>query len=212
MPQSNPIEYAASTDGYVAYRTVGSGPDVLLINDWFSHIGDIWRPDSPFLPVLERMSSYARLTMFDKRGVGMSDPLAVPMLPTMEKWADDVSAVLDAAGVDRAAIVGKGSGGTMAVLFAALHPERVSSLVLVNAWARLSWARSFPLGIKEADQEAMLRAGYMPPDSVNAVAGEVLSDATQEWYQRYVRTAASPSGPRNSIVIAAPSGRRATAP
>ena len=193
MPQSNPIEYAASTDGYVAYRTVGSGPDVLLINDWFSHIGDIWRPDSPFLPVLERMSSYARLTMFDKRGVGMSDPLAVPMLPTMEKWADDVSAVLDAAGVDRAAIVGKGSGGTMAVLFAALHPERVSSLVLINSWARLSWARNFPLGIEEEAQEAMLQAGYMPPDSVNAVAGEVLSDATQEWYQRYVRTAASPS-------------------
>jgi len=115
------------------------------------------------------------------------------MLPTMEKWADDVSAVLDAAGVDRAAIVGKGSGGTMAVLFAALHPERVSSLVLINAWARLSWARNFPLGIEEEAQEAMLQAGYMPPDSVNAVAGEVLSDATQEWYQRYVRTAASPS-------------------
>jgi class 3 adenylate cyclase len=193
MPDSNPVDYAASTDGYVAYRAIGSGPDVLLINDWFSHIGDIWRPDSPFLPVLNRLSSYARLIMFDKRGVGMSDPLAVPMLPTMEKWADDVSAVLDAAGADQVSIVGKGSGGTMAVLFAALHPERVSSLVLVNAWARLSWAPDFPLGIREADQEVMLRTPYMPPASVDAVAGEPLSPAVQDWYQRYVRTAASPS-------------------
>lgn len=193
MPHSNPIEYAASTDGFVAYCTAGSGPDVLLINDWFSHIGDIWRPDSPFLPVLDRLSSYARLIMFDKRGVGMSDPLAVPMLPTLEKWADDVSAVLEAAGTERVAIVGKGSGGAMAVLFAALHPEQVSSLVLINAWARLSWAPDFPLGIRESDQEAMLRTPYMPPSSVDAVAGEPLAPAVQEWYQRYVRTAASPS-------------------
>lgn len=193
MPPSNTVDYAATTDGFVAYRTAGAGPDVLLINDWFSHVGDIWRPDSPFLPVLTRLSSYARLIMFDKRGVGMSDPLAVPMLPTMEKWADDVSAVLDAVGAEQVAIVGKGSGGTMAVLFAALHPERVSSLVLINAWARLSWAPDFPLGIREEDQEAMLETPYMPPASVDAVAGEKLSPAVQEWYQRYVRTAASPS-------------------
>jgi class 3 adenylate cyclase len=81
----------------------------------------------------------------------------------------------------------------MAVLFAALHPERVRSLVLVNAWARLSWAPDFPLGIREADQEVMLRTPYMPPSSVDAVAGEPLSPAVQDWYQRYVRTAASPS-------------------
>ncbi len=193
MPHGSSVEYAATTDGYVAYCTTGSGPDVLLINDWFSHIGDIWRSDSPFLPFLNRLRSYARLIMFDKRGVGMSDPLAVPMLPTLEKWADDVSAVLDAAGSDRVSIVGKGSGGAMAVLVAALHPERVSSLVLINAWARLSWAPDFPLGIREEDQERMLETAYMPPASVDAVAGEALSPAVQDWYQRYVRTAASPS-------------------
>lgn len=193
MGQSNSIEYAATSDGFVAYCTTGSGPDVLLINDWFSHIGDIWRPDSPFLPVLDRLSSYARLIMFDKRGVGMSDPLAVPMLPTLEKWADDVAAVLDATDAQAVSIVGKGSGGAMAVLFAALHPERVSSLVLINAWARLSWAPDFPLGIQERDQELMLQSPYMPPASVDAVAGEPLSPAVQDWYQRYVRTAASPS-------------------
>ena len=75
------------------------------------------------------------------------------------------------------AIVGKGSGGTMAVLFAALHPERVSSLVLINAWARLSWAPDFPLGIREVDQEAMLQTPYMPPASVDAVDGEPLARA-----------------------------------
>ena len=109
MPDFSPVEYAESAGGFVAYRTFGSGSsDVLLINDWFSHVGDVCQSDSPYLPVFRRLGSFARVVLFDKRGVGMSDPLPSSNLPTLEEWADDVRAVLDAAGAPRVAIIGKG--------------------------------------------------------------------------------------------------------
>src|SRR4051812_8489248 len=141
MPDISPVEYAStSAGGFVAYRTIGEGPpDLLLINDWFSHVGDLCRRDSPFLPVLGQLGSFGRLLVFDKRGVGMSDPLPSSVVPpTAEEWSDDVRAVLDATGTERVAIVAKGAGGIMAMLFAATHPDRVASIALVNGWARLS--------------------------------------------------------------------------
>jgi pimeloyl-ACP methyl ester carboxylesterase len=199
MPDFSTVEYAESSSGFVAYRTFGSGPtDLLLINDWFSHVGDLCRPDSPFLPILERLASFSRLILFDKRGVGMSDPLLSSDVPTLEEWADDVRAVLDAVGVERAAILGKGSGGTMATLFAASHPDRVTTIALINAWARLSRADDFPIGIPEAAQAQMLETPYMPPASVHAVAGETLRPQVIDWWQQYVRSAVSP---RTSIAM-----------
>ncbi len=194
MRQVSDVEYGSSRDGAVAYRSCGEGPpDVVLVSDWFSHVGDMWRADSPFLPVLERLSGFSRLVTFDQRGVGLSDPVALHALPTLEEWADDVRGVLDALDVEKATIVGKGSGGPMAMMFAATHPERVSGIVLVNAWARLGWADDFPFGVSPARQVRMLETTYMPAGAVQALAGEPVSPALEAWWQAYVRNAASPS-------------------
>ena len=194
MRQVSEVEYGSSRDGAVAFRSCGEGPpDVVLVSDWFSHVGDMWRADSPFLPVLDRLSGFSRLITFDQRGVGLSDPVALDALPTLEEWVDDVRGVLDALEVDKATIVGKGSGGPMAIMFAATHPERVSGIVLINAWARLSWAGDFPIGVPPARQAQMLESTYMPSEAVRALAGEPVSPALDAWWQAYVRSAASPS-------------------
>ena len=89
--------------------------------------------------------------------------------------------------------MGKGSGGPMAMMFAATHPERVSGIVLINAWARLAWADDFTIGVSPARQAQMLENTYMPTEAVRALAGEPVSPALDAWWQSYVRSAASPS-------------------
>lgn len=194
MPQPSPVEYAPTHDGFVAHRHCGSGPPhVVLVSDWFSHQGDLWRADSPFRPVLDRLSSFAQLVTFDKRGIGLSDPVQLSTLPTLEEWVDDLRCVLDTLGIERAVIIGKGSGGPMAALFAATHPRRVSGLVFVNAWARLGNTDDFHLGVPEEIQEVMLETPYMPATSVEILAGEPVTGALEAWWQAYVRSAASPN-------------------
>jgi pimeloyl-ACP methyl ester carboxylesterase len=107
----SPVRYAPSGDAFVAYRVMGSGPPVVLINDWFSHQTELWTAESPFHDVLRDLAATFRLITFDKRGVGLSDPVASPFLPTLEDWSADVVAVLDAERIDRASLIGKGSGG-----------------------------------------------------------------------------------------------------
>ncbi len=193
MGRPSQVEYAETGAGFVAYRTGGSGPpEVVLVSDWFSHVGDLWQSDSPFRPVLDAVSSYSRLITFDKLGVGLSDPVPLDGQPPLEEWVDEVQAVLDALGVDQATILGKGSGGPMAVLFAATHPERVSGLILLNAWARLARAPDFPIGASPAGQAEMLRTPYMPTETVRVLAGEHLPDGVEAWFQSYLRNAASP--------------------
>src|ERR671931_605143 len=87
-----------------------------------------------------RLASFCRLIMYDKRGSGMSDPVPMSELPTIEQWMDDVPIVLDAAGSEKAVIIANLGGGIMATTFAAAHPERVASLILVDCFARFSRA------------------------------------------------------------------------
>lgn len=196
MIEPSSVEHAPTGEGFVAYRTAGAGPTLVLVNDWFSHVGEVWRPESPFRPVLEGLARFSRLVTFDKRGVGMSDPVPLRGLPTLEEWMDDVRAVLDVLGVDQATLVGKGSGGPMALLFAAAHPDRVSGIALVNAWARLADDVDFPLGVPARLQERMLADTYMGTESFRALAGEPVSPILERWWHSYVRTAASPTTAR----------------
>jgi pimeloyl-ACP methyl ester carboxylesterase len=106
--------------------------------------------------------------MFDKRGTGMSDPIPTSALPTLEEFMADVPAVLDAVGSEQAALISNLGGGILAVLFAAAHPERVSSLVLVDGFARFQMADDFPIGagpqvVKEtlAQADAEMGRGLM---------------------------------------------------
>src|SRR5213082_2885500 len=119
--------YATSDGASIAYQIVGSGPiDLVLVLGFATHLELQW--DMPqFARFFERISSFSRLILFDKRGTGLSDPVAE--VPSLEQRIDDVRAVMEAAGSERAALFGISEGGAMSALFAATHPERVSSLV-----------------------------------------------------------------------------------
>ena len=137
-----PTHYAKSGDTSVAYQTVGDGPmDLVLVQGFTTHLELQWE-SPPFAHFFERISSFSRLILFDKRGTGLSDP--VTEVPTLEQRIDDVRAVMDAAGSERAALFGVSEGGPMSILFAATHPERVTALVLHGAMGRTTEAPDYP--------------------------------------------------------------------
>src|SRR5215207_44531 len=137
-----PTQYAESGDASIAYQVVGEGPiDLVLVLGFATHLELQW--ESPqFARFFERIGSFSRLIIFDKRGTGLSDPVAE--VPTLEQRADDVRAVMDAAGSERAALFGISEGGPMAVMFAASHPDRAAALVLHGAMGRTTEAPDYP--------------------------------------------------------------------
>ena len=137
-----PTQYARSGDASIAYQVVGEGPiDLVLVLGFATHVELQWE-SPPFAHFFERISSFSRLIIFDKRGTGLSDP--VTEAPTLEERIDDVRAVMDAAGSQRAALFGISEGGPMSVLFAATHPDRVIALVLHGAMGRTTEAPDYP--------------------------------------------------------------------
>jgi class 3 adenylate cyclase len=136
--------YAQSAGVNVAYQVVGHGPvDVVYVPGWVSHVELAWE-----LPELaagfERLASFSRLILFDKRGTGMSDPVPADQLPTLEQRMDDVRAVMDAVACERAAIFGASEGGNMSMLFAATYPERTIALCTFGCTAKRIWSPDYP--------------------------------------------------------------------
>ncbi len=147
--------YARNGDAYIAYQVVGDGStDLVVLTQWFSHVDGQWDLP-PLAALLERLSSFSRVISFDKRGTGLSDPVAVSLLPSLEDWMDDLRVVLDENGVERAAIVADLASTFMAAVFAATYPDRVTALVLVNGYARFSRSLDYPWGF-EAEERARL--------------------------------------------------------
>src|SRR5881227_2115927 len=137
-----PTQYARSGEVSIAYQVVGDGPlDLVLVLGFATHLELQWEMP-PFARFFERISSFSRLILFDKRGTGLSDP--VTEVPSLEQRIDDVRAVMEAAGSERAALFGVSEGGPMSVLFAATHPERVEALVLYGSMARTTEAPDYP--------------------------------------------------------------------
>jgi pimeloyl-ACP methyl ester carboxylesterase len=130
------IRYAKSGDVHIAYQVFGNGPGtIIIIPGFISHIEHSW--DSPDQARwLNHLARRAQVVIFDKRGTGLSDRLG--QLPNLDQRMDDARAVMDAAGIERAAIMGVSEGGSLAVLFAASHPERCSALILYGVFARFS--------------------------------------------------------------------------
>jgi class 3 adenylate cyclase len=145
---------------------------------------------------LNRLASMARLICFDKRGTGVSDPVPLGGVPTFEEWMDDVGFVLDAVGSERAAVIGHGDGAPMAILFAATHPDRVSALVLVDAYARRTRAPDYPEGMPNdtADRviKAILNNWGTGRDMFIGAPSMADNRAFIEWRGRYERLAMSP--------------------
>ena len=145
--------YAATEDGYVAYRVFGGGPhDLLVIGNWASNI-EVITEHPAMARYLDRLVRFARVICFDKRGAGLSDPVPMNALPTLEHWMDDARTVLDAVGSESAALLGDAEGGPMAMMFAATYPQRTRELVLVNTFARMLRADDYPIGMPDESAE-----------------------------------------------------------
>lgn len=190
------IRYAKSGDVSIAYEVVGDGPiDLVIAPGFVSHLEISW--ENPGIQrFAERLAQFARVITFDKRGTGMSDP--VDDVPTLEDRMDDIRAVMDAAGSERAVLVGISEGATMCVLFAAAHPDRTIALVLYGGMARSTWAPDYPWATPEAALMEALAEFTVPSwgtgDNLDTFAPSLADDpAMRQWWARMERFAASPS-------------------
>jgi class 3 adenylate cyclase len=150
------MKYVAVGDADVAYRVMGDGPfDLVYFYGLGSHID--MHVDNPRVGKwLNALASFSRVIFFDRRGTGASDSLARNAMPAWEEWADDLRAVLDAAGSVRTAICATQDAGPIAMMFAALQPERVSALILANTTPRYLEADDYPIGVPQATVDAVV--------------------------------------------------------
>lgn len=198
MSETAPVTtYVRTEGGHVAYQVFGEGPlDVLFIPNWMSNLDVMW--DAPGVAAyLRRLSSFARVVCFDKRGTGVSDPVPLDDPPPLEQWMDDALGALDAAGAEEVAVIGDTEGGTMAMLLAATHPQRVRSLVLVNAFARWQRADDYPIGMPQATTEKLLdrytHHWGRTAEFLGLTAPSLAHDEqARRWFPRYQRLAMPP--------------------
>jgi pimeloyl-ACP methyl ester carboxylesterase/class 3 adenylate cyclase len=188
------IRYARADGLHLAYWEVGEGPRVfVLVSPWLSQVEVVWE-DAGFAKLVERLARHGRVVAFDRRGAGLSDPMDRPA--TLEERAEDLTAVLDAVGAPRASLLCLNEGGTMAIVYAAAHPERVDGLVLYGAYAaptksdELWWApgpESYELMAQFVEEHwgtGDLLAGLAPSRADDA--------AFHGWLAKLERLAASP--------------------
>jgi class 3 adenylate cyclase len=189
------LEYSYTTNGDInlAYQTVGQGPpDIVFIWGPYSNIELIWE-HAPARHYLERLASMGRLIQFDRRGTGLSDRDVD--LPILEEQMDDVIAVLDAVGSERAVLFGGGDAGLMCTLFAATHPERTSALVLGDARVRVTATEDFPWAFSV--EEWLELSGAVATDwgtglSQTAAGASTVGDETvRRWWARLERQSLS---------------------
>jgi class 3 adenylate cyclase len=144
MQPSPETRYARSGDLNIAYQVVGDGPlDLVYVPGWISNVELMWE-EPAHAHVLGRLVRFSRLILFDKRGTGLSDPVPLDRLPMLEERMDDVRAVMDAAGSNRAAIFGFSEGGVMSALFSATYPQRTIALALYGTFAKRIWSPDYP--------------------------------------------------------------------
>src|SRR5215211_7300883 len=193
-----PTRYAKSGDASIAYQVVGEGPiDVVLVLGFATHLEVQW-DFPPLARLFERISAFSRLIIFDKRGTGLSDP--VTEAPALEQRVDDVRAVMDAAGSERAALFGISEGGPMSVLFAAAHPDRATALILHGAMGRTTEAPDYPWAspeeaLRESPTELIAPYWGQQAEGFVEIFAPSLADDQQtvDFFGRLERSAASPA-------------------
>jgi pimeloyl-ACP methyl ester carboxylesterase len=189
-------KYAKSGDVNIAYQTLGEGAfDLVFVMGWVSHLEYFWR-EPRFARFLARLASFSRLILFDKRGTGLSDRVPIRELPTLEQRMDDVRAVLEATGSERAALVGVSEGGPMCSLFAATYPEKTLALVMIGTYAKRVWHPDYPWA-PTADERRrfyeLLEREWGGPVGLDERAPSLKDDAQfREWWATYLRSGASP--------------------
>jgi class 3 adenylate cyclase len=195
--------YAKSGDLHIAYIVEGDGPiDLMWIPPWISQVEYLWSERS-LARVMRRITSFARLITFDRRGSGLSDPFFGA--PTIEEQMDDLLAVMDAAGAERVAVFGTLEGGPMATTFAATYPERVSALVLYATFARATWAPGYewawPADVRRRRMEEQVEHWGEGRIVAGVAPSEASDPAFMEWAGRLERLAAAPSTIRRILEL-----------
>jgi class 3 adenylate cyclase len=196
--------YARTDEGvHIAYVAEGEGPlDLVWVPPWISQVEYLWT-EPTLRAAMDRMTRFARVITFDRRGSGLSDPLLGA--PTLEDQVDDVIAVMDAVGCERAAVAASIEGGPMAALFAATHPERTGALILIGTFARATWAPDYPFAWTKAERDAAVDQIVGQWGQGGAVANVAPSRAHDrafiEWSGRLERLAASPATARRTFEL-----------
>jgi len=195
--------YAAAGDADVAYQVAGNGPiDLLSVGGLGNHIELSWQWP-PFVDHIRRLASIGRVILFDRRGTGLSDPVSLNAMPTWEDWAEDMGAILDAAGSSRAAVLAALDAGPAAMLFAAMHPARVSALILSNTAARLLQDTDYPIGISSDTIDGLvtvLGATWGTDDYASIVTPEMARDP--EWARLLATISRASMTPRTAAAQA----------
>jgi DNA-binding SARP family transcriptional activator/pimeloyl-ACP methyl ester carboxylesterase len=204
MAPEDHVAYARSGDTRIAYQVVGDGAlDLVLVHGWVCTFQPGW--EYPKLAAFyRRLASFSTLVRFDKRGTGLSDRVSPECLPDLETRMDDVRAVLDAVGSERAVLLGLSEGGSMSTLFAATYPQRTLSLILMGTFPRLMQAPDYPWGVSEDILRRRLAlldeddwASAATRDWLGRAAPDVVRNADAlRWYTSYMRRGASPGASR----------------
>jgi len=190
-------EYAKSGDVHVAYQVLGEGPpELVFVPGFVSHVEHFWE-DPSLARFLRRLASFSRLAFFDKRGTGLSDRVSDVAVPTLEERMDDVRAVMDAVGFERAAIFAPSDAGSMAILFAATHPQRTTALILYGTFAAGANEPGYPWGGTPAEWEAAAERwqekwGRVVFALERFAPSKVGDERYTDWFGRLERLAASP--------------------
>ena len=199
MIANQPVtRYATSVDDVaIAYQVVGEGPrDLVVIPGWVSHLELQWEHPT-MARFFQALTGFARVILMDKRGTGLSDRVAASDLPTLEQRMEDVRAVMDAAGSERASVLAMSEGGPLAMLLAATHPERVEALVLYGTFARWTRAPDYPWAPTEehhARSREALRRYWGEGRDIDYFAPSMVGDPeVTSFWGRYQRQSASPS-------------------
>jgi pimeloyl-ACP methyl ester carboxylesterase len=182
--------YAQSGDVNIAYQVIGEGPvDLVFVMGWVSNIDEFWTEPS-FARFLQRLAKFSRLIVFDKRGTGLSDRVDEKHLPTVEQRMDDVRAVMDAAGSQKAALLGISEGGPMCSVFAATYPQRTHALMMFGSYAAARVANGYPWGRTAEMWEKGLediRTGWgnRPVGIETRMPSRVHDEPFRQWWTRY---------------------------
>jgi class 3 adenylate cyclase len=192
--------YARAGDVHIAHQVLGEGPvDVVLADQWFSNMEAQWDVP-PLADLRRRLASFSRLIMFDRRGMGLSDPVAIESLPSLDAWMDDLRAVMVAARSERAALIANIGGAITGLVFAASHPDRLSSLVIVDGFARVRTAPDYPAGMP--DEEADRQLDLVEPNWGRGLMLDIFAPSMRavpglrETWARFERMATSPGSAR----------------
>lgn len=195
-PHAPETHYVLSGDANIAYQVIGSGDiDLVFVMGWVSHLEYFWQ-EPRFASFLNRLASFSRLILFDKRGTGLSDHVPLNQLPTLEQRMEDVHAVMDAVNSERAILMGVSEGGPMCSLFAATYPERTSALVMIGTYAKRIWAEDYPWAPTSEQRERFfeyMQREWGGPVGIDERAPSVAEDAQfRNWWATYLRMGASP--------------------